>query len=122
MIDDDLIANLKWRLSALACALSRSVGIRPLYPPHFIIYTDASWKSSAQRGMIAAILIGRQSGRIVEVLSSDAPLRVVKLFDNYPANYGIELLALVAAFAAWQDKLAGAQAAAYVDYDPSPMA
>ena len=54
-------------------------------------------------GSIAAILIERQSGRIVAVLSSDAPLRVVKLRDRSSAMYGLDLFALVAAFASWQD-------------------
>ena len=118
-LDDDLVTNLKWRLSALACELSRSVGNRPLYH-RYIIYTDTSWKIPTQLGRIAAILIERQSGRIPEVLSSEFPLIVLKLFGKSPAIYGIELFALVADFSAWQDKLDGSQVAAYVDNDPSP--
>ena len=117
-LDAELILNLRWWLSALADNLSRSVGTRPVFP-RYIIYTDASWKSSTQRGRIAAILIERQSGRIIEVLSSEAPLRVVKCFDRSSAIYGLELFALVAAFATWQDRLAGHQVSAYVDNDPS---
>ena len=85
-LDDDLVANLKWWLSALTCELSRSSGILPLFP-RYVIYTDASWKSSTQWGGVADILIDRQCGRILEVLPSDDPIRVVKLFCNPPAIY-----------------------------------
>ena len=118
-LSDELILNLKWWLSALAGKLSRSVGGRPVFP-RYIIYTHASWKTSTRRGRIAAILIERQSGHIIEVLSSEAPLRVVKCFDRSSAIYGLVLFALVAAFATWQDRLAGHQVSAYVDNDPSP--
>ena len=117
-LNDELTLNLKWWLSALVGDLSRSVGTRPVYP-RYIIYTDASWKPSTQKGRIAAILIERQSGRLIEVLSSEAPLRVVKYFDRSSAIYGLELFALVAAFATWQDRLAGRQVSAFVDNDPS---
>ena len=66
-LDGDLITNLRWGPIALACDLSRSVWIPPLLP-RFIIYADGSWGISSQRGGIPAILIGRQSGRIFEIL------------------------------------------------------
>ena len=117
-IDEPTLLILDWWRVALSRSLDRLVTIRPEFPK-YIIYTDASWRPSRGKGRIAAILIERQSKRVVEVLSSPAPGAIASLFDDSSAIYGLELFALVAAFAIWQRILAGRQVAAYVDNDPA---
>ena len=55
----------------------------------------------------------------MDVLSSSVPNRLSTLFKDSSVIYGLELFALVASFAVWQDLLAGYQVTAYVDNDPS---
>ena len=116
--DDYFLANLNWWLSALKSGISRTVSLMPKYPK-YILYTDASWSDKKHSGRIAAILIERCSGKVLEVLSSAAPLSLVNLFKSSLAIYGLELFALVAATAAWQRFLAYSCVCAYVDNDPS---
>ena len=119
-ITDELRVNLRWWRHALASIRSRIVSFRPP-SPHFIIYTDASWSDKKGKGRIAALLFEQSSGRLLETLSSEAPSRLAKLFldANSSAIYGLELFALVAAFAVWQARLAGLQVTAFVDNDPA---
>ena len=87
--------------------------------PKYYIYTDAAWRPSKRSGRIAAIVIERRPGRVLEVLSSPDPLRAASLFDDSPSIYGLELFALVTAFIAWRQILEGCQVTAYVDNDPA---
>ena len=117
-LGDDVVCILRWWKSTLSHPIGRIVSLKPEFPK-FIIYTDAAWRPSKRSGRIAAILIERRSGRVLEVLSSPAPTRVASLFDDSSAIYGLELFALVASFIVWQEQLEGCQVAAYVDNDPA---
>ena len=110
--------NLIWWGLMIRTGSSRKVVIHPSYP-QYVVYTDASWSFKKNRGGIAAILFDDKSGKILRTLSSPAPLKIVELFDESSAIYGLELFALVSCFAVWQDILAGCQTTAYVDNDPS---
>ena len=116
--DSHFLSNLSWWLAALKSGISRTISVIPKYPK-FIIYTDASWSDKKKSGRIAAILIEQKSRKVLEVLSSAAPISLVNSFKNSSAIYGLELFALVAATAAWQQLLAHSYVCAYVDNDPS---
>ena len=98
--------------------ISRIAYIRPPFP-NFILYTDASWSDKKNSGRIAAILVDRSTGNIIDVLSSAAPASLVRAFKSSLVIYGLELFALVAASAVWQFTLSNSQVSAYVDNDPS---
>ena len=117
-LSSELITNLEWWRRALASVQSRVVSVRPRFPK-YIIYSDASWSGKRDQGRIAALLFHRSSGQLLETLSSAVPSRLASLFRDSSVIYGLELFALVASFAVWQDRLAGYQATAYVDSDPS---
>ena len=116
-IDESLITNLLWWKNALKSVHARIVTRRPAYPK-FIIYTDASW-SEKKGGLLAALLFDRNSGTLLEALSSPAPKELIDLFRSSSIIYGLELFALVASFVVWQDRLSGFQVTAFVDNDPS---
>ena len=117
-LSDDIITNLKWWKNALASVRSRVVSVRPKFA-HYIIYTDASWSDKKNKGRLAALLFDQRSGVLLDTLSSEVPMELADLFRDSAVIYGLELFALVSAFAVWQDRLSFAQVTAYVDNDPS---
>ena len=116
-LDSSLIATMRWRMGALMSAQARAVSPRPRFPK-FIVYTDASWPDKKNKGMLDALLFNQDSGNLVEVLSPPAPASVVRLFRGSVVICGLELFALVSAFAVWQDVFGGFQITAFVDNDP----